>query len=444
MRSKCGLECVTNINMTRSATKKTTTPTQPLAQNKPFTEARVKAIEKPGMHPDPSTLDRGLYLKVTPSGTKSWVFRYRSRTETNKNGNVVQRYMGLGRYGPRDVTVAQAREAAAECRQQLRNGIDPIDQRRNLRAALKAATTQMPTFRECCEKYIQAQAAGWKNPKHKAQWENTLRDYAGPVMGKLPVDQIDDVHVLAAIEPIWYEKTETASRLRSRIERVLDWATARKYREGENPARWRGHLDTMLPKPGRLKRVRHHPSLPYPEMYNFMRTLEEHEGVSARALRFLILTACRTSEVTGTRWSEIDLHTKVWSVPAERMKANRPHRIPLSDDAIDILKQQAGYDSIYVFPGTRAGNRISAAAMPELLKQLRPEVTCHGMRSSFRTWVAERTSYPREVAEAALAHTNRNKVEAAYLHSDHLEKRAELMNAWATYINNEAEGAAKQ
>jgi len=375
----------------------------------------------------PYRIDKCLYLRVEKSGNKRWVFRWRDRT-TRK-----LRDMGCGSFP--DVLMADAKAEAVELRKAVRAGLDPIAERRKARADLRAAADDIPSFKGACKKYINAHEAGWKSDKHISQWRNTLKTYCDPI-NVLPVNMVEDSHIIQILDGIWYEKTETASRLRGRIEKVLDWATARKYREGSNPARWRGHLETMFPAPSKLKKVKHHASLPYAQAYDFMNTLKSHGGVSARALRFLILTACRTSEITGARWNEIDLDKKVWSIPGDRMKSRRPHRVALSDDAIEILKEQAGQDNVFVFPGVRDDSPISAAAMPELIKELRPDVTCHGMRSSFRTWAAEQTSFPREIAETALAHTNRDRVESAYLHSDHLEKRFLLMAEWAKHCNS--------
>ena len=375
----------------------------------------------------PHRIDKCLYLRVERTGHKRWVFRWRDKV-TGK-----LRDMGCGSFP--DVLMADAKAEAVELRKAVRAGLDPIAERRKARADLKAAAGDIPSFKEACKKYIDAHEAGWKNDKHISQWRNTLKTYCDPI-NALPVNMVEDSHIIQILDGLWYEKTETASRLRGRIEKVLDWAAARKYREGSNPARWRGHLETMFPAPSKLKKVKHHASLPYAQAYDFMNTLKSHGRVSARALRFLILTACRTSEITGARWNEIDLDKKVWSIPADRMKSKRPHRVALNDDAIEILEQQAGQDDVFVFPGARDGSPISAGAMPELIKELRPDVTCHGMRSSFRTWAAERPSFPREIAETALAHTNRDRVESAYLHSDHLEKRFLLMAEWAKHCNS--------
>lgn len=372
--------------------------------------------------PKPHRVAPCLYIRVSESGTRRWIFRWRDRASK------ALRDHGLGSFP--DVGLAEAKERAAELRKLVKHGGDPIAERRKQRASLKT----IPAFAECAEQYIEAHGASWKNEKHRQQWQNTLATYAAPI-NDLPVNMIDDSHVIKILDPLWYKKTETATRLRARMERVLDYAATRKYRSKENPARWKGHLSTVFPSPTKLKKVKHHASLPYQEMHAFMETLKEHEGVSVEALKFLIYTAGRVGEVVGAPWSEINFDSKTWVVPAERMKADREHRVPLSNAALEVLQQQKGLHDEFVFPGVRAKTHISTAAMPELLKELHPGITCHGMRSSFRNWCAEQTAFPSEVAEAALAHVNKDKVEAAYLHTDHLEKRISLMARWAKHCN---------
>ena len=287
--------------------------------------------------------------------------------------------------------------------------------------------------------YIAAHEASWRNAKHRQQWRNTLDTYADPILGKLPVAQVEVGDVMRVLEPLWREKTETASRLRGRIESVLDYATARGWRSGENPARWRGHLDNLLPARSKVAKVEHHAALPWREIGAFMAALAEEEGVSALALRFAILTAARTGEVIGARWSEIDMQAAVWTVPADRMKAAREHRVPLSDAALDVLREVAKLRTEpeadgFVFPGGKAGKPLSSMALLMLLRRMeRGDLTAHGFRSTFRDWCAEATNYPREVAEAALAHTLRDKTEAAYQRGDLMEKRRRLMAEWATF-----------
>jgi integrase len=293
------------------------------------------------------------------------------------------------------------------------------------------------TFKDCAERYIEAHRPGWKNPKHAKQWPSTLEDYVYPVFGPIPVQAVDVGLVMKALEPIWKTKPETASRVRGRIESILDWATARGYRQGENPARWRGHLDKLLPARGKVQKVKHHAALPYGEMGDFVAELRGQEGVAARALEFLILTATRTGEVIGARWDEFDLAKKVWTVPGERMKAGKEHRVPLSERALAIIEEMKGQgvnDHPFLFPGGRPGKPLSNMAMLKLLQRMdRGDLTAHGFRSTFRDWAAEMTHFPTEVAEMALAHTVSDKVEAAYRRGDLFQKRRELMEAWARY-----------
>ncbi|OFW00147.1 MAG: integrase [Acidobacteria bacterium RIFCSPLOWO2_12_FULL_59_11] len=381
----------------------------------------VAAKRKPGYYADGG----GLYLQVSQVGSKSWIFRYML------NGKA--REMGLGPLNT--VTLADARQRAAACRLLLVDGIDPIEARNTKRAgeALNAARTI--TFAECAEAYIKAHRAGWKNAKHADQWTNTLATYCGPVIGPLPVQTVNTGLVLKVLESIWTEKPETATRLRARIEKVLDWATVRTYRTGDNPARWRGHMDKLLPKLEKRKRVKHHPALPFDAMGEFIESLRAQEGIAARALEFLILTAGRTGEVIGATWQEVDLEGALWTIPAVRMKAHREHRVPLSPRAVKLLQGlEAKRQSDYVFPGQKEDAPLSNMAMLELLKRMaRTDLTVHGFRSTFRDWASERTSYPREVCEMALAHAVSDHVEAAYRRGDLFEKRRRLMAEWAKH-----------
>jgi integrase len=294
------------------------------------------------------------------------------------------------------------------------------------------------TFRACAEAYVAAHKAGWRSAKHGQQWQASLRDYVDPVFGSLPVQAVDVALVTKAIEPIWSTKPETASRVRGRVESVLDWATARGYRKGENPARWRGHLDKLLPRKSKVRRVEHHPALPYAEIGAFMGDLRQQEGVAALGLEFAILTAARTGEVIGAKWDEINQTERVWTVPADRMKGNREHRVPLSDAAMAIVEKTAATrSSDYVFPGHRRGKPISSTAFFMLLREMgRGDLTAHGFRSTFRDWCAEQTNFAREVAEAALAHKIPNAVEAAYRRGDLFQKRRQLAEAWARYCDS--------
>lgn len=387
---------------------------------------------EPGRYGD----GRGLYLQITRAGVKSWLLRYQL------DGR--ERWMGLG--PAHTFTLEEARERARRARQLLRDGVDPLDARREERsrqaseAALAAARTV--TFRECAEQYFNRHSVRWNNAKHRAQFMSTLRQYAFPHFGKVPVADVDMALVLRAIEPIWTTKPETASRVRGRIESVLDFAKVRGYRTGDNPARWDGWLSHQLPPRNQIARVRHHPALPYADMPAFMEQLRGRVGIAARALEFAILTAARTGEVTGALWDEMDLIAKVWTVPAERMKGRREHRVPLSQRAVDILTAMPR-EAEYVFPGGHKGEPMSNMAMLTLLRRMRRhDVTVHGFRSTFRDWTAERTAVANHVAEAALAHTVGNKVEAAYRRGDLLAQRARLMVDWAAYCAGPAtEGA---
>lgn len=374
----------------------------------------------PGTHAD----GRGLYLEVKPAGTRSWLLRYQIAGR--------RREMGLGPYP--EVPLERARAKALEARARIADGKDPLATR---------GDRAPRTFRVAAAELIRAKRPGWENPKHAAQWEATLATYAFPVLGDLTVAHIDTDAVLQVLSPVWAEKPETATRVRQRIEAVLDYARARGWREGENPARWRGHLDKLLAKRSDVARVEHHPALPWREMGAFMALLRGQEGIAARALEFTILTACRTGEVIGARWPEVDLEARTWSVPAERMKARRLHRVPLSSQALDLLRalpRVAGED--FLFPGGRAGRPLSNAAMLATLKRMkRGDLTTHGFRSSFRDWTAEQTGFPRELAEAALAHVLRDKTESAYQRGDLLERRRKLMQAWGDYCGRNGEAA---
>jgi integrase len=370
----------------------------------------------------------GLYLQVSKAGAKSWVLRY------ERGGR--RREMGLGSL--LNVSLATARKKAAEARALLGNGIDPLAEKQARLAAERGSLT----FREAAEAYIAAHAAGWRNAKHGDQWRNTLATYAYPAIGDLSVKDIDTPHVLKVLEPIWTAKTETATRVRGRIESILDWATARKYRDGENPARWRGHIDKLLPKPGKVAAIEHFAALPYAEVPAFLAALKEQQGIAAQALAFCILTATRTGEVIGARWDEIA--GDVWTIPAERTKARREHRVPLSKPALailDTLRPMAdllGHGAAgFIFPGGKPGKPLSNMAMLATLKRMgREDVTTHGFRSAFRDWCGEQTNFPREVAEAALAHVIKDKAEAAYARGDLLAKRAQLMAAWGRYCTS--------
>jgi integrase len=397
-----------------------------------LTAAAVEKKRKPGRYGD----GNGLYLLVRSEKAKFWLFRY------TRDGRM--REMGLGSAAGRAaVSLADARDKAVDLRRQLRDGRDPLDERAADEARRKAnaarATAGAIAFRHVAERYIDGHEASWRNAKHRQQWQNTLKQYVLPVIGDLAVGAVGTGEVMQILEPLWQTKPETASRIRGRIERVLDHAKARGWREGENPARWRGHLDQLLPPRAKLRAVKHHPALPYAEAANFVAVLGQQQGLGARALEFTILTAARSAESLGARWCEFDLVAKAWTVPAARMKTGKEHRVPLSGSALAILKglaevradeDQAGL----VFPGARWRRSLSNMAMTMALRRMgRADLTVHGFRSTFRDWAAELTSFPNHVVEAALAHAIGDKVEAAYRRGDLFEKRRRLMEAWATF-----------
>ncbi|RWQ57817.1 site-specific integrase [Mesorhizobium sp.] len=397
---------------------------------------RVAKLNAPGRYRDPET--RGLYLQVGRTGTKSWLLRY------ELNGR--ERFHGLGSLD--DFSLKEARERARAARQKIADGVDPIDVRRAERAACAAEAAKAITFEEAARQYYQQNEPRWRNRKAAAQFLSTMQDYVFPVFGGVSVTGVDTGLVLKALERehperpgrgIWMAIPETANRVRGRIENVLDWATTRGYRDGENPARWRGHLENVLPARGQIQRVEHHPAMPCFEVPAFMAALAERDGVSAQALEFTILTAARTGEVIGATWDEIDLDGMVWTVPAGRMKAGKEHRVPLSGRACEILNslpREKGNPCVFI--GPRA-NGLSNMAMSAVLKRMgRNDVTVHGFRSTFRDWAAELTGYPNHVVEQALAHTIGNAVERAYRRGDLFEKRVRLMTDWSRFCSNPA------
>lgn len=379
---------------------------------------------KPGYYPDGA----GLYLQVKSAAesrrvSRSWLFRY--------NHNQRPTWMGLG--SVRDINLADARQQAAECRRLLALGKDPIAERDGERARTMVEKQRSMTFDQCSQAYIAAHRDGWRNAKHAAQWENTLRLHASPVIGKLPVDEVELRHILLILEPIWRDRTETASRVRGRVESVLDWATVRQFRRGDNPARWRGHLDQLLPMPGKVKKVEHHAALPFADMLDFMQKLARQDGTGARALSFLILTAARSGEVRGATRGEIDAEARVWSIPGARMKAGRDHRVPMSDAAWRLLPDPLPKDATaLLFPAPRGG-QLSDMTLTAVIRRMEVNAVPHGFRSTFRDWCAESTDFPREVAEMALAHAIGDKVEAAYRRGDLFDKRRQLMDQWARF-----------
>jgi integrase len=393
---------------------------------------------KEGRHGDGA----GLMLDVKAGGRSYWTLRYMLVGK--------RRDMGLGAAsGPSAITLADARERAATARRLAKNGLDPIEQRE---ADQKAATAEAQaikahahTFREVAALYVAAHEAAWRNAKHRAQWESTLASYVYPHCGNVPVADVGKGHVTAALQPIWTAKPETASRVRGRIEAVLDYAKALGWRTGENPAQWKGNLAHVLPRRSKLAAVQHHAALPWPEVGAFMAALRAREGVSASALEFTILTAARSGEVRGMTWGEVDMSAKLWTVPGPRMKAGREHRVPLPDAALAVLgdvRPDKMDPAALVFPSPmRPGAALSDMTLTAVLRRMnRGDLTAHGFRSTFRDWCAEMTAYPREVAEEALAHTLRDKVEAAYRRGDALEKRRRLMAEWAEFCGRPASG----
>jgi len=362
----------------------------------------------------------GLYLKITPTGNASWQYRYQI------NGK--RRSMGLGACS--QVTLADARTKAADARRQVKSGIDPLDAQSAETIAEKA---RLITFREIAKQYIDDHRAGWRNAKHAQQWENTLIAYAYPTIGDKPPGQITTADVLAILKPIWTDKAETASRVRNRIELVIDAARAQGLSDASNPATWRGHLDKLLQKRTKASKG-HHAAMDYNDLPAFFGRLKnERDSLSSQALQLTILTAVRTSEALLADWQEFDLSAKLWTIPAERMKAEKAHRVPLSDAAMDLIESQPDRKG-YIFPGAKIGKPLSNMAMVMVLRKIgHPDLTVHGFRSTFRDWAAEETHYPNIVAEQALAHSVGNAVEAAYRRGDLLEKRRALMNDWATY-----------
>jgi integrase len=372
----------------------------------------------------------GLYLQVRGARQRSWLFRYKIKGRG--------RLMGLGPFP--DVGLAEAREAATAARKLLRTGTDPLEQRRHQRADAEAKACAF-TFAQVAQRYLAAHEKGWKNAEHRRQIRAALVDVASPIIGSRAIEAISVEDVMRVLEPIWHATPETASRIRGRIEAVIDYATAQGWRVGDNPARWQGHMENLLPARGRLALVVHHPALPWGEVGAFMAELRKQDGVSARALEFSIHTAARSGEVLGATWGEIDMQTAIWTVPSWRMKAGREHRVPLSVQAVaalheaEIWRTNATPDAI-VFPGRR-GRRMNRIASFTLLRRMgRGDLTQHGFRSTFREWCAEATNYPREIAERALAHDTGNKVEQAYQRGDHLERRRLLMAEWSDFCTS--------
>jgi integrase len=383
-----------------------------------LTATKVQKIKAAGMYPDGA----GLYLQVTGSEAKSWILRFSLRGKA--------REMGLGPLSK--VSLAEARRKATDCHKLLDGHVDPIEHRRKTRADAVLANAKAITFKEAADTYWAAHRAEWKNPKHSAQWRTTIATYAEPILGKLLVRNIDNELLHRVLEPIWDAKSETADRVRQRIEAVLDWARVSGYRSGDNPARWRGNLDQLLSKRSRRRKVKHHPALPYSELPSFLQKLRQQNGMAARALEFCILTAARTEQALLASPAEIHPE-KLWT-PAH-MKDGVEHRVPLCDRAIELLE---GASDSFLFPSRHADKPLSNMAMLQLLKRMGKNVTVHGFRSTFKDWARERTRFENYVSEAALAHASGDKVEAAYARSDVLEKRRLLMEEWAKFCDSPA------
>jgi integrase len=385
-----------------------------------LTAGQISALKTPGLH----RVDRGLYVQVRPNGAKSWLYRFMLRGKA--------RAMGLGPVRVVPLTEARAKVVKAE-RMRL-DGEDPIDARRGERAALMPVRA-VPTFKECAEAYIESQRAGWKNEKHAYQWTQSLTSYAFPTIGARAVTAVTLEDIVTILKPIWTTKSETAGRLRGRIESVLDWAVAKGHRAaGVNPASWRGPLGKLLPSLSKVQTVVHHPSVPYAEIPALFRKVTMSDTSGAAALAFVMLTAVRPGEARGARWQEFDFKAKTWTIPASRMKMSVAHVVPLSDAAVALLPSQPGKPDELVFPGTRPGKELSDMTLLKLIRKLRgDDSTVHGLRSSFRTWAAEKTDYPSEIAEASLAHLVGDEVQRAYLRTTFLDKRAALMTDWAEH-----------
>jgi integrase len=391
----------------------------------------VSRLSDDGFHVVGNVPGLGLHIA---GESRSWVLRFSfagRRPET-----------GLGSFP--EVSLAHARQKARDARELVRKGINPIDSKQAVRRATAAASAAAKTFGQCAANYIDAKSPEWLNVKHLGQWRSTIETFANPTIGNLLVRDVDTPHVMAILEPIWKTKTETAVRLRGRLESILDWATVRGYRSGLNPARWKGHLSVMLPAPGKVANAEHHAALPYAEMPGFMARLRAIDGESAQALQFAILTAARSGEVRGATWREVDFDAKAWTVPAERMKAKKPHRVPLSHAALQLLRARPdGKQDDLIFASSRNGRQLSDMAMTATVRRMQVDAVPHGLaRATFKTWATECTSVPREVIETALAHTLENKTEEAYWRGDLFDKRVRAMHAWAEFLNQPARASS--
>jgi integrase len=395
-----------------------------------LTAAKLRHLKAPGLHAD----GLGLYLQIRGPNARSWIFRYR------RGGKL--RDFGLGSAMPGALSLKDARELATKARRRLADGVDPIDHREAEKAKAVLESGRAVTFKQAADIYVEAKAPGWRNEKHAAQWRTTLEQYAMPVLGKLPVAGINTDDVLRVLEPIWKKRPETASRLRGRIEAILAAETAKGRRHGPNPAAWRGHLETMLAPKSKVKPVKHFAALAYTRVPELMQKLRERADTGALALQWVMLTVCRSNEALGARPEEVDLEKAVWTIPGERTKTHRPHRVALSPAALAIYKTARKFNKgPYLFAGRKADKPLSNMAMTMTLRRLGyGDSTVHGTtRSGFRDWCAERTNYPRELAEKALAHVVGNETEEAYQRSDLLERRRPLMQAWAKFSTGPAE-----
>ena len=385
-----------------------------------FSDLAIRKLSKPGVYGDGA----GLYIRVTETGSKHWIHRFSLRGKAH--------WMGLGPYP--EITLTEARLKNMEARRTRLTGVNPINARNSANAK-----AQSITFQECADQYISSHRSAWKNSKHIVQWTKSIAVYCGPVIGKLPVDEIDVGLVMRVLDPIWTTKVATAVHIRGRIESILDWATVRGYREGDNPARWKGQLDHLLPSSRKVKKTKHHAALGYTQMGELMGKLRQQDGNGAKALEYAILTACRSGEVRFSRWEEINLKDRVWIIPEERMKMEKEHRVPLSDDAIALLNQM-DQSTTLIFPG-REGRPLSDMTLTAVLRRMgHIDTTVHGFRSTFRDWASESTAYPQHVAEMALAHSIGDKVEAAYRRGDLFTKRTRMMEDWARFCNQTQSG----
>jgi integrase len=367
----------------------------------------------------------GLMMRISSTGARSWILRVKVGGK--------RRDMGLGAYP--GVSLAKAREKAREAREAIEQGNDPILARERAQSLLRAEQASVVTFEKAAHGYLKVKSAEWKGSKSLTQWTGTLKNYVFKVIGNVHVQDVNDVHILKILEPIWHEKTETAARIRGRIENILDWATAKKLRKGENPARWRGHMDKLLAAPRRITPVKHYEAVPVIGAPAFFSELQKCKGLAARALEFTLLTAVRSSNSLSSTWAEIDYDKALWTIPAEKMKVRKEHRVPLTEAALSILRQQPRFEGCELIFPSPTGKQLSDMAMTSVMRRMGLVSVPHGLRSTFRDWAAERTNFPKEIAEMALAHTVSNAVEAAYRRGDMLEKRREMMQVWADFLS---------